>query len=164
MSTATAESTVISTTAVSKDFETSEIVIISIFSVFGFLFFCAFLWAIIKRKPSWTIISITMVITVGSIGAISYFLYEDSIKNELAYVLIATMVSISALSIAMGNLYRRKLSSSVSNQKTEMKSRKTKSKYWEADSGSDSDGPNSTSDRSKCYRSDLSNRSSGVSQ
>jgi len=98
-----------------------------------------------------------MVITVGSIGAISYFLYEDSIKNELAYVLIATMVAISALSIAMGNLYRRKRSSGVRTSKTEMKKRKTRTTAWEADGGSDSDSD-------QCYRSDLSNRSSGVSQ
>ena len=50
----------------------------------------------------------------------------------------------------------RKRSSVGTSSKTEMKNRKTR--VWEADSGSDSD------EQSGYYRSDLSNRSSGISQ
>ena len=61
----------------------------SLGQVFGFLFCCAFVWAIVKRKPSWAIISITMVITVGSIGAIRlvsrYFFLNERQRQRLRF-------------------------------------------------------------------------------
>ena len=110
------------TTTQEPKFNTSEIVIISMFSLFGFLFLLLTLVAAGMHKMGLVMVGLSLIIgtgfltllktkskkQVGTIGTISYFLYDNKFEDEtIGYVLLGTALGTMMVAVAFGALYRR---------------------------------------------------------